>query len=84
MNDFMSGGLHRYWKDELLSMTGVGPTTKVLRWRATVGYGRDATIPMNGDTAMATEAATDKKDEASSKTPNGQNGPNPAVMMKSP
>ena len=23
MNDLMSGGLHRYWKDELLSMTGV-------------------------------------------------------------
>jgi ubiquinone/menaquinone biosynthesis methyltransferase len=23
MNDFMSGGLHRYWKDELLRMTGL-------------------------------------------------------------
>lgn len=31
MNDFMSGGLHRYWKDELLSMTGVGPITTALR-----------------------------------------------------
>ena len=31
MNDFMSGGLHRYWKDELLTMTGVGPITTALR-----------------------------------------------------
>ncbi|KAL7538133.1 hypothetical protein ACHAWF_007119 [Thalassiosira exigua] len=34
MNDFMSGGLHRYWKDELLRMTGVGPMAKVVRRRA--------------------------------------------------
>lgn len=31
MNDLMSGGLHRYWKDELLTMTGVGPITTALR-----------------------------------------------------
>lgn len=31
MNDLMSGGLHRYWKDELLSMTGVGPICQALR-----------------------------------------------------
>jgi ubiquinone/menaquinone biosynthesis methyltransferase len=31
MNDLMSGGLHRFWKDELLSMTGVGPITTAMR-----------------------------------------------------
>lgn len=31
MNDLMSGGLHRYWKDELLKMTGVGPISSALR-----------------------------------------------------
>lgn len=31
MNDFMSGGLHRLWKDELLNMTGVGSIAKALR-----------------------------------------------------
>jgi len=31
MNDLMSGGLHRLWKDELLTMTGVGPIAKALR-----------------------------------------------------
>ncbi len=31
MNDLMSGGLHRYWKDELLSMTGVEAMSTILR-----------------------------------------------------
>mmetsp|Transcript_19936 Transcript_19936/g.30178 ORF Transcript_19936/g.30178 Transcript_19936/m.30178 type:complete len:351 (+) Transcript_19936:69-1121(+) len=31
MNDLMSAGLHRYWKDTLLSMTGVQPMATVLR-----------------------------------------------------
>jgi ubiquinone/menaquinone biosynthesis methyltransferase len=31
MNDFMSGGLHRYWKDELLSMTGMEGMSRTLR-----------------------------------------------------
>lgn len=31
MNDLMSGGLHRLWKDELLAMTGVGPIAKAIR-----------------------------------------------------
>lgn len=31
MNDFMSGGLHRLWKDELLNMTGVGAIANALR-----------------------------------------------------
>jgi len=31
MNDLMSGGLHRFWKDELLTMTGIGPTARLLR-----------------------------------------------------
>jgi len=31
MNDLMSGGLHRLWKDELLAMTGVGPMAEALR-----------------------------------------------------
>jgi hypothetical protein len=31
MNDFMSGGLHRLWKDELLNMTGVKSIAKALR-----------------------------------------------------
>ena len=38
MNDFMSAGLHRYWKDELLRMTGVGPMSKALRRRASMNY----------------------------------------------
>ena len=33
MNDFMSGGLHRYWKDELLRLTGVRAMVKALRRR---------------------------------------------------
>jgi ubiquinone/menaquinone biosynthesis methyltransferase len=36
MNDFMSAGLHRYWKDELLKMTGVAPMAKVVRRRASL------------------------------------------------
>jgi ubiquinone/menaquinone biosynthesis methyltransferase len=36
MNDFMSAGLHRYWKDELLKMTGVAPMSKVIRRRASM------------------------------------------------
>jgi len=31
MNDLMSGGLHRLWKDELLTMTGVAPMAAALR-----------------------------------------------------
>ncbi len=31
MNDFMSGGLHRIWKDELLNMTGVRSIASALR-----------------------------------------------------
>ena len=31
MNDFMSGGLHRLWKDELLNMTGVASIAPALR-----------------------------------------------------
>lgn len=34
MNDFMSGGLHRYWKDELLRMTGVKSMAGAVRRRA--------------------------------------------------
>ncbi len=33
MNDFMSGGLHRHWKDELLRMTGVKSMAGALRRR---------------------------------------------------
>ncbi|KAL3823582.1 hypothetical protein ACHAXA_005563 [Cyclostephanos tholiformis] len=33
MNDLMSGGLHRYWKDELLRMTGVRSLAGALRRR---------------------------------------------------
>ena len=39
MNDFMSAGLHRYWKDELLKMTGVGPMSKAVRRSASLNYG---------------------------------------------
>ena len=31
MNDLMSGGLHRYWKDELLRMSGVEALAKTSR-----------------------------------------------------
>lgn len=41
MNDFMSAGLHRYWKDELLRMTGVAPMSKALRRRASLNYASD-------------------------------------------
>ena len=44
MNDFMSGGLHRYWKDELLTMTGVGPITTALRSSGRMGSGQDFSI----------------------------------------
>lgn len=43
MNDFMSAGLHRYWKDELLKMTGVAPMSKVLRRRASMNYATNST-----------------------------------------
>ena len=41
MNDLMSGGLHRYWKDELLTMTGVDPITTALRSNANGRSGND-------------------------------------------
>ena len=31
MNDFMSGGLHRYWKDQLLDMSTVGSIARIIR-----------------------------------------------------
>ena len=31
MNDFMSGGLHRLWKDHLLGMSAVGPMARLVR-----------------------------------------------------
>lgn len=34
MNDLMSGGLHRLWKDELLKMTGVEAAAKAFRRQA--------------------------------------------------
>merc|ERR1719253_2478234 len=33
MNDVLSAGLHRHWKDELLRMTGVAPLARALRRR---------------------------------------------------
>ncbi|KAL9190230.1 hypothetical protein ACHAXT_007441 [Thalassiosira profunda] len=41
MNDFMSAGLHRYWKDELLRMTGVEPMSKAVRRRASMEYAKN-------------------------------------------
>ena len=34
MNDFMSGGLHPYWKEELLKMTGVRSMAGAVRRRS--------------------------------------------------
>ena len=34
MNDLMSGGLHRMWKDQLIAMTGVAPMSRALRKQA--------------------------------------------------
>ena len=31
MNDFMSGGLHRYWKDELLDVSAVASMAQIIR-----------------------------------------------------
>lgn len=31
MNDFMSMGIHRYWKDELVKSTGISSISKILR-----------------------------------------------------
>eukprot|EP00536_Pseudo-nitzschia_multiseries_P003048 jgi/Psemu1/295083/fgenesh1_pm.43_\ len=31
MNDFMSGGLHRYWKDQLLDMSAVASMANIIR-----------------------------------------------------
>lgn len=44
MNDFMSAGLHRYWKDELLKMTGVEPMSKAVRRRASLSYANNSTV----------------------------------------
>ena len=41
MNDFMSGGLHRYWKDELLRMTGVRSMAGAVRGRAAISSSWD-------------------------------------------
>jgi ubiquinone/menaquinone biosynthesis methyltransferase len=41
MNDFMSGGLHRYWKDELLRMTGVKSMAGAVRRRAASSWEDD-------------------------------------------
>eukprot|EP00956_Cyclotella_meneghiniana_P031338 scaffold81936_cov56-Cyclotella_meneghiniana.AAC.9 len=46
MNDFMSAGLHRYWKDELLNMTGVAPMSKIVRRRASLNYATNDADPM--------------------------------------
>eukprot|EP01082_Thalassiosira_pseudonana_P010568 g9299.t1 g9299 contig36:293318-294363(-) len=47
MNDFMSAGLHRYWKDELLKMTGVGPMAKAVRRRASLNYAKGIEMEKN-------------------------------------
>lgn len=49
MNDFMSAGLHRYWKDELLRMTGVGPMSKAIRRRAYASRGGGTATNRNVD-----------------------------------
>ncbi len=41
MNDFMSGGLHRLWKDELLNMTGVAAMSAALRSTSTNHTSKD-------------------------------------------
>eukprot|EP00986_Skeletonema_menzelii_P000030 scaffold5_cov144-Skeletonema_menzelii.AAC.16 len=56
MNDFMSAGLHRYWKDELLRMTGVGPMSKALRRRASMKYASDSTNNNDDDKIDDSEA----------------------------
>lgn len=40
MNDVMSAGLHRYWKDELLQMTGIAPMARAVRRRASLAHAR--------------------------------------------
>mmetsp|Transcript_9044 Transcript_9044/g.22081 ORF Transcript_9044/g.22081 Transcript_9044/m.22081 type:complete len:374 (+) Transcript_9044:54-1175(+) len=53
MNDFMSAGLHRYWKDELLKMTGVEPMAKAVRRRASSNY---ANTPVDNDDGVEDES----------------------------
>mmetsp|Transcript_2260 Transcript_2260/g.5359 ORF Transcript_2260/g.5359 Transcript_2260/m.5359 type:complete len:329 (-) Transcript_2260:714-1700(-) len=37
MNDFMSGGLHRYWKDQLLDMSAVASMAQIIRKKQSDG-----------------------------------------------
>ena len=55
MNDFMSAGLHRYWKDELLKMTGVEPMSKAVRRRASLSYANN-----NNDSNSSSNAKQDE------------------------
>eukprot|EP00591_Stephanopyxis_turris_P001633 CAMPEP_0195515668 /NCGR_PEP_ID=MMETSP0794_2-20130614/6653_1 /TAXON_ID=515487 /ORGANISM="Stephanopyxis turris, Strain CCMP 815" /LENGTH=346 /DNA_ID=CAMNT_0040644125 /DNA_START=88 /DNA_END=1128 /DNA_ORIENTATION=+ len=45
MNDLMSGGLHRYWKDELLSMTSLASLAKFTRQKAASESSHDGPKP---------------------------------------
>lgn len=54
MNDFMSAGLHRYWKDELLKMTGVEPMSKAVRRRASLNYANTVQQQQHSDNDAST------------------------------
>jgi ubiquinone/menaquinone biosynthesis methyltransferase len=45
MNDLMSGGLHRLWKDDLLHRTGLAPTSRALRRLHHASAASDQTTP---------------------------------------
>jgi len=41
MNDFMSGGLHRYWKDQLLDMSAVASIATIIRRQTQASSSRE-------------------------------------------
>ena len=48
MNDFMSGGLHRYWKDQLLDMSAVASMASIIRRQAQQTQTQASTISNKG------------------------------------
>ena len=53
MNDFMSFGLHRWWKDELLRISGIQPMARALRANAPIPHGDSTTSKSNDSNSQS-------------------------------
>ena len=53
MNDFMSAGLHRYWKDELIRLTGVKSMAKAVRRRASSSLHQDGSATTKNGSSLS-------------------------------